>query len=286
MAMEHIAKLKTELEQAKRADDKARIARLVRIIGMEERKARVKAANTEDAQRKARESFLPYSKSDTPRSRGPVAAKLPPMAYFNDFEDQVKREEEAREAAERIRKEEEARKAAERARQEECRRKAEEARRKAEEQRKRQEDQQRQRESKFRNEQRQREREQQKKSHRSTPPNTPLRPTPPAPAVTMSQIKEWYIFAEACNNAREKVQTFPVPPGGCCGTLTCVSQAKDRANKACECNIRKCFRNAGIANYKKEMLKWHPDKWSRSPETKRESFQKLAREIFIVLKDM
>ncbi|EME83160.1 uncharacterized protein MYCFIDRAFT_85418 [Pseudocercospora fijiensis CIRAD86] len=277
--MDHIAKLKSELEQAKQADDKARVSRLVRMIGMEERKARMKASREEDAQRKARESFLPSSKSDTPRSRGPVAAKLPPMAYFNDFEDEVKREEEARQAAERVRKEQEAREAAERARQEE-------ARRKAEERRQREQDQQRQRDSKFRDQERQREREQKKKSYRSTPANTPARASPPAPAVTMPQIKDWYAFAETCNRAREKVQTFPVPPGGCCGSLACVSRAKDRANKACECNIRRCFRNAGIANFKKEMLKWHPDKWSRSPEAKRDDFQKLAREIFVVLKDM
>ncbi|KXS94495.1 hypothetical protein AC578_4516 [Pseudocercospora eumusae] len=274
-----IAKLKSELEQAKKEYDKARVARLVRMIGKEERNARNRAANAEDAQRKARESFLPYSKSDTPPSLEPVAPNLPPMAYFIELEEQVKREEEARQTAERVRKEEEARKAAERERQEE-------ARRRAQERRQREQDQQRQRESRFRNEQRQREREQQKKSHRSTPPNTPLRTLAPAPAVTMPQIKDWYNFAETCNRARDKVQTFPTPPGGCCGKLTCVSQAKDRANKACECNIRRAFELAGVDSYKKEMLKWHPDKWSRSPEAKRDRFQELAREIFIVLKDM
>ncbi|KXT08321.1 hypothetical protein AC579_931 [Pseudocercospora musae] len=278
--MDHITKLRNELEQAQAAGDKLRVARLVRIINMEERKARTRASREEDAQRKAREDFLPYSKASTPRSGGPVAAKLPPMAYFNDLEDQVKREEEARQAA--------SRKAQDEARRRE--KIMENARRQAEEQHQRAQDQQRQRESRFRDEERQRQRQRQqkekKKSNRSTPPNAPRRTLPPGPAVTMPQIKEWYAFAEACNNAREKVQTFPLPPDGCCGSTTCASQDEDRSNKACECNIRRCFKLAGVGIYKKEMLKWHPDKWSRSPENQRENFQKLAREIFIVLKDM
>lgn len=271
-------------DEATAAHDTAQAKRLARIILMEERKERTRAAKQENQDRTKTDSFFSPS---TPRPAGLAAAKQPPLAYFNRFEDELKQEEAEREARLARQAREQAFRE-ESARREEARRRAEDFKRQEREQyerRRRDRERRQQQESKDRYEQQGR-KEKKKKSKRSRDAKPHYTAPPPQPVVTVVQITQWYDFAKSCEKNWDKVQTFPSPPGGCCGRTSCVAASVNRALQACDCSVRRAFELVevrGAKEAKKEMLKWHSDHWAKSPEDKRESFRKMADEIFVVL---
>ena len=79
------------------------------------------------------------------------------------------------------------------------------------------------------------------------------------------------------------MREFPCPPVGLCSKMSC-SADKSRVLPACRCNIKAAFTK--LEDLRKERSRWHPDRFSRLPEEKRDLFQKMAMEVFVVVDSM
>ena len=94
-----------------------------------------------------------------------------------------------------------------------------------------------------------------------------------------AEHKAWLLAIDAAFANLKTMDTFPAPPAWTCGSLAC--ETTDRAISACPCNLRVIFK--GVADLKHERLRWHPDKFSICPEGCRESHQRKAKEVFVVV---
>jgi hypothetical protein len=94
----------------------------------------------------------------------------------------------------------------------------------------------------------------------------------------------WKLACDKVLSDRWTMMSFPGPPYFSCENKACVVTRKQRALKACQCNITDAFQRDPEypESLKAERLRWHPDKFSVCLEEYRLVFQAKAEEIFVV----
>lgn len=124
------------------------------------------------------------------------------------------------------------------------------------------------------------------RSDRSVPPRPQNDAPQPTRLPSQQTVDSWWKYTNDCFKDYTKITQFPMPPALSCGKLDCDAASATRPLAACECNIRASFGMVRNLNVKRERLRWHPDKFTACPANLRESFQKMASEVFIVLDKM
>ena len=101
------------------------------------------------------------------------------------------------------------------------------------------------------------------------------------------QAEDWHSTCATAFEDKTKLRYFPEPPRASkpCGKPGCKASAKERALKACPCDIRKLFEE-DKSTLKSARVTFHPDKFSRVPEDVREKVKKAANEVFVVVDGM
>ena len=107
-------------------------------------------------------------------------------------------------------------------------------------------------------------------------------PTEVSDTVSEDAIATWRTQVEAAFADYPNMPTFPSPPSDFCGRQRCESSKDERALGACSCAIERSF--SGVADLKKERLRWHPDRFTTCQDPK--TFQKMAKEVFAVVQVM
>lgn len=114
--------------------------------------------------------------------------------------------------------------------------------------------------------------------------------TPAPPAAVKKAVSDkssqraidaFHATSHAAFDDYSKMTIFPAPPAPPCTQLACLRSSSSRALQACPCNIRAAF--SDIQDLKTARVQWHPDKFSKCPESLRAGFQKKAQEVFVVV---
>ncbi|PPJ60623.1 hypothetical protein CBER1_03627 [Cercospora berteroae] len=157
----------------------------------------------------------------------------------------------------------------------------ERARRDAEEERLRQEEAEEERRNNARNQQ-------------PSPRRRPFALQPQQPklaplVVNPVALRQWQLYVTQSFSNYALINGFPDP---CSGPLPVVTPcAKPQCNReertlvACSCQLRKTFEAAGV-NLKKELHRWHPDRFHVCAEQRRPLYILMATEVFRVLNEM
>lgn len=161
----------------------------------------------------------------------------------------------------------------------EARARAEERLREARERRQKEQQEQQQ------NEAREKARRQQEQNRKQT--ETKKQQTS-RPTLTHAACNAWKTRADAVLINFAELKFFPKPPvSGTCDKHSCVAGKETRALEACPCDIQAVFEMLkSTVSLKDERRKWHPDRFSACQEDKREKFQEVAKEIFILVDAM
>jgi hypothetical protein len=131
--------------------------------------------------------------------------------------------------------------------------------------------------------------QQQKTSASDVPPPSSPPPghqeAPKDPRPSKASIEQWFHQIDDALADHSKMRTLPTPPAWPCNNLDC---KRNKANgtrilEACPCCIRYIFQGR---DFKNELLRFHPDKFSRCPEEVEDQIQKMAKEIFVVVDEM
>ncbi|KAI5360585.1 hypothetical protein Slin14017_G087600 [Septoria linicola] len=122
------------------------------------------------------------------------------------------------------------------------------------------------------------------------PPEPEPEPEPLLPlTLLLEPMDRWREFTAQCFQDYASMTVFPDPSGfdpvvvTPCSKRQCLEE--QRALLACQCQVRVAFEGLEI-NPRREMIRWHPDKFSRCPAEKRALFQAMATEVFQVLSAM
>lgn len=118
--------------------------------------------------------------------------------------------------------------------------------------------------------------------HFSPAANPAPLPIPRRLPAPLDPWKQWRLACTAAFADYSSMAVFPAPPVAPCTRLECRTQP--RLLEACQCNIRAAF--ARMEVQRMERSRWHPDKFARCPEGKREGFQRMAGEVFVVVDAM
>ncbi|KAI6810399.1 hypothetical protein KC332_g9809 [Hortaea werneckii] len=209
-------------------------------------------------------------------------------------EEQAQRQARARaEAKERERRD--AEQLLERARQEQARR---QARAKEEEQAQQQQRSQAHQDSRKRQREQteqeapgqpesQKRRKTQHPEHNTTAPTLPYGTLTPAEATL-----EWRTrFLQPWPTTYYRtLQSFPAPPPIPCRTSPCCTRTgSERILQTCDTFLREAFAGLTEDELRTQRNKWHPDRFSASPEGRggvREAFRKMAGEVFVVVNEV
>ena len=97
-------------------------------------------------------------------------------------------------------------------------------------------------------------------------------------------VNEYFKVVDAAFADYSTLKVFPKPLAWPCSKAVCQETGANRALEACECNIRELFEHRD--DLKAERLRFHPDKMSRCPPEFRENFQRMAKEVFVVVDEM
>lgn len=89
-------------------------------------------------------------------------------------------------------------------------------------------------------------------------------------------ITSWRRYVSDCFTDYSKIVEFPHPP---------VPGRRDDP-KSWEKGVRRLFRSLDGINLRKESFRWHPDKFSPCDNSKREIFQKYAKDVYVILNAM
>ncbi|KAI7151438.1 hypothetical protein KC343_g16382 [Hortaea werneckii] len=88
------------------------------------------------------------------------------------------------------------------------------------------------------------------------------------------------------------LQSFPAPPPiPCPSSPCCKNPATDRSRilQTCDVYLRKTFETLSMDELRKQRVKWHPDRFSASPEERggeRAAYRKMAGEVFVVVNEV
>lgn len=109
----------------------------------------------------------------------------------------------------------------------------------------------------------------------------------PTHKISVKDIQDWHQACVAAFLDKTNMRTFPKPPSEPCSNMACALEKKDRALKACTCNLRKIFGSrSSTRDLKQDRVRFHPDKFASTPEVARDAILKRAKEVFVVVDAM
>ena len=101
------------------------------------------------------------------------------------------------------------------------------------------------------------------------------------------RVRAWHTQVSEAFADYAAIDAFPQPPSQTnCIKATCQASKADRALTACPCDIRAAFSGLDLAQLKSSRNSWHPDRFSRCDERRRDGYQKMAKEVFAVVQAM
>lgn len=115
------------------------------------------------------------------------------------------------------------------------------------------------------------------------------RPLPPLPSLEDTDVdryRAWYENTKLVFADYSALATFPSPPAPKlrCRKLDCSKSQAKRELGICHDDIEQAFVKLGLASFKEERLRWHPDRFVRSQD--QEKMQRMAKVVFQIVNEL